>query len=296
MSEYSIANLFNVEGRVALVTGGGTGIGLMIAQALATNGAKVYIVGRNKDRLDTAIESHGQGLKGSLIPLVADVTDKSSLEGLIAEVEKREKCLCVLVNNAGIHATDEGPQAGNAAGESEGKVEGSDAKQLKQNLFSADFNTWTDIYRTNVAAMYFTSIGFLPLLEAATTHQKGYSGCIINICSISGTTKQAQNHFSYNASKGAAVHINEMLATEFANNGIKVRVNAISPGVFPSEMTATHSNEENKSTLEKSKMEGIPAKRPGKESDMMQAALFMVCNQYLNGQNVNVDGGYLLVN
>lgn len=295
MTDFSTAALFDVSERVALVTGGGTGIGLMCAQALATNGAKVYIVGRHQDRLDTAVKSHGQGLKGQLIPVVADISDKKSLDGLIAEIESKEKCLCILINNAGVAGTSDGPQADNVTGK-DGATEGDTAVELKKSLWGGEYATWTDIYRTNTAAMYFTSIGFLPLLERATEHHKGYSGCIINICSISGTTKKSQNHFSYNASKGAAIHVNLMLAAALGERGIKVRVNALSPGVFPSEMTESSSDATNKSHLEKKEFEGIPARRPGHERDMANACLFLATNQYTNGQNVNVDGGWLLVN
>lgn len=295
--QLTLSKLFDVKDRVAVVTGGSTGIGLMCAQALAVNGAKVYIVGRTKERLDNTVETHGKGISGQLIPIVADVTKKSEIERLVKEIEAKEKCICVLINNAGISGTDEGPQSNNASGGSEGKPEGGSAAELKKNLWESDddFDTWTDIYRVNAAGIYFTSVAFLPLLESASKHHKGYSGTIINITSISGITKQAQNHFAYNSSKGAVIHLNEMLATELANNGVKIRVNSIAPGVYPSEMTAKSSNDENKSELKKEDFQGIPAQRPGHDRDMANAVLFMVTNQYLNGVTVPVDGGWLLV-
>lgn len=297
--QLTLSNLFDVRDRVAVVTGGASGIGLMCAQALAVNGAKVYIVGRTKEKLEKTVEVHGKDIAGQLIPIVADISEKSELERLVKEIEAKEKCICVLINNAGISGTDEGPQSKNASGGSEGKPEGENAVELKKNLWQGDddFDTWTDIYRVNAAGMYFTSVAFLPLLEAASVHHKGYSGTIINITSISGITKQAQNHFAYNSSKGAAIHLNEMLATELANNGIKIRVNSIAPGVYPSEMTAKESKDENnKSELKKEDFQDIPAKRPGHDRDMANAVLFMVTNQYLNGVTVPVDGGWLLVN
>ncbi|ORY74104.1 short chain dehydrogenase/reductase family [Protomyces lactucae-debilis] len=301
-SRFQIEKLFNVKGKVALVTGGSTGIGLMCAQALAVNGAKVYIVGRKQDKLDNAVKTHGTNLPsgGSLVPLVGDVTSKDSIKNLVKQVEAQEKCLCILVNNAGISATSSGPQAENAAGGSEVKSSeglGETAQELKDNLFDAvPFEAWDDVFRTNVAAMYFTSIDFLPLLSRAAEHQHGFSGCIINICSISGLTKQSQNHFAYNASKAAAIHINKMLAVLLGERHVKVRVSAISPGVFPSQMTASEEPDEaNKSTLDKDMLKEIPAERPGRDEDMAQACLFLACNQYVNGVNIPVDGGYLLV-
>lgn len=107
--------------------------------------------------------------------------------------------------------------------------------------------------------------------------------------------KSAQRHFSYNASKAAAIHVNRLLAAELAEAGVRVRVNSIAPGVFPSEMTTGSSDHTQKSELDKGKFEGmVPAGRPGKDEDMAQTVLFVACNQYLNGQNLAVDGGYTL--
>jgi NAD(P)-dependent dehydrogenase (short-subunit alcohol dehydrogenase family) len=118
---------------------------------------------------------------------------------------------------------------------------------------------------------------------------------VINISSISGMVKSAQHHFAYNASKGATIHLNRMLASEIAGQGLKVRVNSIAPGVFPSEMTADESGADQKSHIPKEKYaEKVPASRPGKDEDMAQAVLFFAANQYLNGQTLAVDGGYTL--
>ena len=94
----------------------------------------------------------------------------------------------------------------------------------------------------------------------------------------------AQNHFAYNASKGAAHHLTKLLASEITSQGIKIRINAIAPGVFPSEMTAHESADNQKSELPKSKKSELPASRPGNDRDMGNAILFAVTNQYLNGQ------------
>lgn len=86
-----------------------------------------------------------------------------------------------------------------------------------------------------------------------------------------------------------------MLAHEVASSGLKIRINSIAPGVFPSEMTADGSDEKQKSSLPKEKYEQkVPAGPPGKEEDMAGAILFAAANQYLNGQTVVVDGGYVL--
>ena len=256
----------------------------MCAQALAVNGAKVYIAGRTEEKLETVAETHGKNIAGQIIPLVGDITSKEHIERLVKEISSREKCLCILINNAGIATSKQKP-------------EGETGEEFKKNLFepeSATFDDWVTTYRTNVPQLYFMTTAFLPLLEAATTHQHGFSGCVINITSISGSVLKSQAHFSYNASKGAANHLTKMLASEVSNHGMKVRINAIAPGVFPSEMTAGDSKENQKSEIPAEKYAHLPARRPGNDRDMANAVLFMATNQYLNGQIVPVDGGYLL--
>lgn len=283
--DFQLEKLYSVEGRVAVVTGGGTGIGLMCTQALAVNGAKVYILGRRMEALQNAAETHGKGIKGQIIPLQCDITDKQSISQAVKEIESKEKCVCVLINNAGIAGSNQAP-------------EGDSAAEMKKNLFDPEnstFENWVDVYRTNVASIFFMSTAFLPLIEAATKHNPGYSGTILNITSISGLTNQSQNHFAYNASKGAAIHLTKMLASEISNRDVKVRINNIAPGVFPSEMTASESDENQKSQLDQKKYQDkLPSHRSGNDKDMANAILFAVTNQYLNGQTIPVDGGYLL--
>jgi len=283
--DFKLESLFNVKDRVALVTGAGTGIGLMATQALAVNGAKVYIVGRTKEKLEQVAETYGKDIPGQIIPIVADVTKKADIAKLVKDIESREKCLCILINNAGV-------ELGTF------KTEASSAEEMKKNLFddeNATFEDWTNTYQTNVAAVYFMTTAFLPLLQKATDHHYGYSGTVINISSISGQVKSTQHHPSYNASKAATIHLTRMLANEIAENGLKIRVNSIAPGVFPSEMTAGGSGENQKSHIPKDKYaDKVPAKRPGNDKDMGAAVLFVATNQYLNGQIVTVDGGYTL--
>ncbi|KHE81491.1 NAD(P)-binding protein [Neurospora crassa] len=284
-AELNRNSLFNLAGRVALVTGGGTGIGLMATQALAVNGAKVYIAGRNKEKLASVVEIYNKDVEGEIIALQADVTKKEDIAALVKEIESREKCLCILVNNAGISSSSV-------------TTEASDPKELKHNLFdneNATFDDWTETYRTNVASIYFMTSAFLPLLQASTERHPGWSGTVVNISSISGQVKSAQHHFSYNASKAAAVHLNRMLAAEIANAGLKIRINSIAPGVFPSEMTAEESDEFQKSHIRKEKYQDkFPSARPGRDIDMAQAVLALVSNQFINGETLAVDGGYKL--
>ncbi|KAF7524416.1 hypothetical protein G7054_g11433 [Neopestalotiopsis clavispora] len=276
-------SLFDLKGRVALITGGGSGIGLMATQALVANGAKVYITGRTAEKLDRVVEQYSQG-QDSIIPLTCDVGKKDQISNLVKEISSREPCLDILINNAGISTSTVSTEA-------------SSAEEAKQNLFdteSATFDEWTESYQTNVAQIYFMTAAFLPLLQKSTEKHQGWSSTVINISSISGMVKTAQHHFPYNASKGAAIHLNRMLASEIAGQGMKIRVNSIAPGVFPSEMTADGSGSDQKSHIEKDKYKKVPAQRPGKDEDMAQAVLFFAVNQYLNGQTLAVDGGYTI--
>lgn len=273
------SSLFSVDGLIAVVTGGGTGIGLMAAKALAVNGAKVYIVGRREETLKKTAEEHGGG---RLIPLAGDVTSKDSIQQLVAKIKEKEGCLDLLVNNAGIS----GPKH-------EIHEDKSNAEHVSQCLWEGQkFEEWGELYATNVSSIYFTSVAFLPLLQEGTKRKKGYSSSILNISSISGLIKVSQNHLGYNSSKAAAIHLTKLMATEFADT--KVRVNTIAPGLFPSEMTAEESDEKNVSELDK-KMD-VPAGRPGDIKDMAGPVLLLSSKAglYMNGVVIPVDGGYLL--
>lgn len=255
----------------------------MAAQALAVNGAKVYITGRTEEKLEKVTELYGVDAPGQIIPIQADITKKESISKLVEEVSTRENFLSILINNAGISSKTQ-------------KTEHEDAGKLQQSLFAeGDIDEWDGVFRTNVSQLFFMTSAFLPLLQKGSEQEHGYSSTVINITSISGIVKVAQHHFAYNASKAAAIHLTKMLAHEVTSSNLRIRVNNIAPGVFPTEMTANESDEKQKSFIPKEKYEQkVPASRPGKEEDMASAVLFASTNQYLNGQTVVVDGGYVL--
>jgi NAD(P)-dependent dehydrogenase (short-subunit alcohol dehydrogenase family) len=278
--------LFNLKGRIALITGGSSGIGLMITQALAVNGAKVYIVGRSQEKLDAVAKQYnGQDIDGEIIPLQADISKKDEIARLYNEISSREKCLCILVNNAGVSSSTY-------------QQEAQSAEEAKKNLFDAKdatFEEWEQVYRTNVSQIYFMTTAFLPLLSQSTEMHEDFSGTVINIASVSGALKSAQHHPSYNTSKAAAIHLSRILANMVANIGLKIRINSISPGVFPSEMTTGGSGQDQKSHIPKEKYSHLPARRPGNEKDIARAIIHLVVNQYISGHNEIVDGGYSLI-
>lgn len=258
----------------------------MIARTLAVNGAKVYISGRTKEKLDTVVDTFGKDIPGKLIPVTCDITKKESIAELYNYIAEREHSVSILINNAGI-STGRVPIEGHHT-----------ADELKAALFEndqANYDSWVMDYRTNTAAVFFTTAAFLPLLQRSTERVKGWSGTVINIASISGQVKTAQRHFSYNAAKAATIHLSRMLAAEVATAGLKIRVNSISPGVFPSEMTTKgESGKDQRSELPAERGGMFPSGRPGKEEEMASTVLFCVSNQYLNGQDITVDGGATL--
>ncbi|KAJ9303209.1 hypothetical protein DTO271G3_583 [Paecilomyces variotii] len=282
---FKLSELFNVKDKVALITGGGSGIGLMATQALAVNGAKVYIVGRTSEKLERVAELYGKNIPGQIIPINADISKKEEVQKLVKEIESREKHISILINNAGISSTTT-------------STEPEDPNELRKSLFdqeAANVEDWENVWRTNVYQLYLMTTAFLPLLQKGTEAEYGFSSTVINISSISGIVKTSQHHFAYNASKAAAIHLNRMLAHEVASSNLKIRINNIAPGVFPSEMTAGESDEKQKSALPREKYESkVPAARPGHERDMANAVLFAATNQYVNGQTFVIDGGYVL--
>jgi NAD(P)-dependent dehydrogenase (short-subunit alcohol dehydrogenase family) len=152
----------------------------------------VYIVGRTEEKLENIVKFHGQNITGEIIPVTADITSKSDIARLAKDIESRERCLCILINNAGI--------AGNME-----QTEAKTTEETKKNLFddeSSTFDHWVNTYRTNVPQLFFMITAFLPL---ASEHQHGCSGTAINISSISGIVQSSQHPFGYSASKAAAI-------------------------------------------------------------------------------------------
>lgn len=253
----------------------------MATQALAANGAKVYITGRRMEALQKAADAHNPEYKdgGRIIPAgPCDVTKKEDLEKLVDEISQKEKHVNLLITNAGISGPKAPPDTPNAS-------------DLKAKLWASEsFSAWSSTFNTNVSAIYFTTVAFLPLLQAAP---KSASSVIV-ISSMSGLMRHAQGHFSYNAAKAATAHLSKLMSKEFQQTGI--RVNSIAPGYFPSEMTTNESDEKNKSHMpdEKAEEKGhVPAQRPGRDEEMGMLVLFFARNTYVNGQIVAIDGGVL---
>jgi len=281
------SKLFDVSHVTALVTGGGTGIGLMITQALVANGAKVYITSRREDVLKKTEELYNSG-PGQIIPLVADVSEKDDVKRLYDEMcQKEPKGIQILVNNAGIARDD------NTKFSTNGQPNMEDAQAISDHFLKSEPMQWADTMKTNVGSIYWMSMTFLPLLAKGGNVTPGYSSQVINVSSISGYMKGSSNgQFAYASSKAAATHLSRMLATTFT--GTKVRVNTIAPGVFPSEMTTGSSDEDNKSRIESGMSN--PAGRPGADTDMAATVLMLAGpgGVFYNEQVLYPDGGSTL--
>lgn len=209
------STLFQVRDHVAVVTGGGTGIGLMATQALAANGAKVYILGRRKEVLEKAARAHTPE-NGAIIPCPCDVRSKADLERTVKEISAKESHVNILVTSAG----KPGPKA---------VPESENADKLKEQLWNNEsVEEWSDVYDADVTSVYFSTVAFLPLLQAASRSHGEYAASVITISSMSGMMRHAQGHFSYNAAKGAAIQLTKLMSAEFMRVG--VRVNSIAPG------------------------------------------------------------------
>jgi len=282
------SDLFDVSHITAVVTGGGTGIGLMITQALVSNGAKVYITGRRKEKLDKVVELYSTG-PGSIHAFAGDVSDKQDVIRLAKEMETKEpKGIQLLVNNAGIARDD------NTKFSSNGQPDMTDAKAISEHFLKTEPDQFAETFKTNVAAVYYMSMAFLPHLAKGREVTPGYTSSVVNVSSISGAMKGSSNgQFAYAASKAAATHVSRMLATTFKDT--KVRCNVIAPGVFPSEMTAGSSGDDNKSQLDMKPSN--PAGRFGFDSDMAATILFLAGRGgvFYNEQIMYPDGGNTLV-
>lgn len=200
------------------------------------------------------------------------------------ELSSKEKYINLLVASAGISGEKAEPDSEKAT-------------DMKKKLWDNEtFEGWAETYNTDVTAVYFTTVCLLPLLQAGTESHGHLSASVIVISSMSGIMRDAQGHFSYNAAKGGTVHLTKLMSGEFQK--LRIRVNSIAPGYFPSEMTAKESDENQKSHVPDEKIQEkghVPMQRAGSDQEMAQAVLFLTKNSYVNGEIIAVDGGVLNV-
>lgn len=287
MSNFDINNLFGIKGIVAVITGGGSGLGLYIAKALDANGAKaVYIIGRRLSTLQTAAS---QAINGTIIPLQGDITSKESLTSLASEIQSQQGYINVLFANSGII----GVQASSLGLPTDRKPT---LKEFKDAHFAPSIEDFTAAFNVNVSGAFYTSLAFLELLDEGNKRSNfPQKSSIIVTSSIAGFSRQIAAGYAYSASKAATNHLVKLLATTLTP--YKIRVNAIAPGLFPSEITAEHPAFKNRDPTVEGGLsaELAPLERTGTEEDMAGTALFL-CSKagaYLSGNVVVTDGGRL---
>jgi len=286
MSDLSIENLFSVKGIVALITGGGSGIGLMIAKALDANGAEaVYIVGRREEVLQNAAK---QGINGKIIPVVGDVTSKDSLAAIAARIEKDHGFLNVLVANSGI--------IGIRSDQSLPSDHEPSLKEFKEGFWQHSMEDFTQASHVNVTAVFYTCLAFLELLDAGNTKKNvSQTSQIITIASIASFSRQAAAGYPYSTSKAGVMHLMKILSTRFAKWDI--RCNVIAPGPYPSEMTSETKGVDGKKPTDDGGLPKtvVPLGRMGREEDMAGTAITLIAKSgaYINGNVIITDGGRL---
>ncbi|RFU24709.1 hypothetical protein B7463_g11625, partial [Scytalidium lignicola] len=272
------ANLFNVEGLVAVITGGGTGIGLMMARALAVNGAhKVYIIGRRKHVLEAAAASVNTG---NIIPLAGDVTSREEIANIVDIIKKETGYINVLVANSGVL----GPQAKPAIRDA------TSIEEVQKAFEAADFKDYADTFAVNTVSVWYNIVAFLGLLDAG--NKKGnviQKSQVIATSSIGGFNRSTPGGFAYGQSKAATTHMMKQLATNLVP--FSIRSNVIAPGLFPSELAAGIIGD---GVMPKEK---VPLERVGTEEDMAGAILFLSsrAGAYLSGNVLVIDGGRLSI-
>ena len=255
MSDHT-SDLFSIKGKVALVTGGSRGIGLMIARGYVEAGAKVYVSSRKQDACDRVAAELSR--VGACVSAPADCGTQAGCESLAAAVAARESRLDILVNNAGANWGAPLAEYPDAA--------------------------WDKVLALNVKAIFHLTRACLPMLRAAATAAD--PARVINIGSIDGLNVPLLETYAYSSSKAAVHHLTRVLAMRLAPDHITV--NAVAPGPFESKMMHE--------TLERFRdaiVGSCPLGRIGEPDDMAGVAIYLAsrAGAYLTGVVIPVDGG-----
>ena len=251
-------DLFDVSGKTALVTGGGRGIGLMIAGGLVQAGAQVVIASRKVDTLEAAAAELREYGDCEAIP--GDLSTPEGARALAEAVRSRWPALNILVNNSGASwgaPLEEFPESG-----------------------------WDRVIHTNLEGIFHLTVGLLPALRAAAGAED--PARVINIGSVDGIRVPLVENYSYSASKAAVHMLTRHLAKRLA--GEHITVNAIAPGPFDSKMMAfLLDTPEKRAEVERN----IPLGRIGRPDDAAGLTLFLAsrAGSYLTGTVIPLDGG-----
>lgn len=253
--------LFSVTGKTALVTGGATGIGRMVATGLIKAGATVLIASRKGEACEAVAEElNALDAPGKAIGFAGDVASEEGIEALVAIINTHTDKLHILVNNAGV--------------------------TWGEPLDTFPHMAWQKVMNVNVGGLFTLTRELLPLLDAAASDDD--PARIINLGSVMGTQPVAEGAYSYSASKAAVHHLTRILAGEFA--GRRITVNAFAPGPFQSKMTAFATGSDEKA---KKVGQGVPLGRIGTPDDVAAATLYLCgkSGSYVTGLILPLDGG-----
>jgi NAD(P)-dependent dehydrogenase (short-subunit alcohol dehydrogenase family) len=251
-----VKDLFSIEGKVALVTGGSRGIGLMIARGFVEAGARVYVSSRNAEVCE---EVAGELSKqGTCVAIPADLSTEAEANRLAQEIAERESGLHILVNNAGAN--------------------------WGAPLAEYPDDAWDKVLALNVKAVFHLTRALVPQLEQAA--RPGDPARVINIGSIDGLHVPLLETYAYSTSKAAVHHLTRVLAKQLSPRGITV--NAVAPGPFESKMMAV--------TLDRFRdaiVASCPLGRIGEPEDMAGVAIYLSsrAGAYVTGAVIPVDGG-----
>ena len=250
--------LFGVRGKVALVTGGTRGIGLMIAEGLVRAGARVYVASRKVEACEAAEQQLAPF--GECIALPCDLRDVAGCRALASAFREREEKLHILVNNAG----------------------------LTWSLPFAEFTekAWDRVVDLDVKSPFFLTQQLLPQLRAAACPE--HRASIVNVTSVNGIRASGLMNYSYVAAKAGLGQLTAQLARDLIADHINV--NAIAPGPFKSKMTAPLFATEER---ERETVASFPMRRWGRMEDAAGLTIFLSsqAGAYLTGQTIPCDGG-----
>ncbi|HOC06440.1 MAG: SDR family NAD(P)-dependent oxidoreductase [Bacillota bacterium] len=253
--------MFNLKGRVAVVTGASSGLGLQMAHGFANQGADLVIMARRIQRLEEAAKDIREKYGVRCLPIQCDVTDTDQVNKAAAETFSYYGRIDILVNNAG-------------ASRNAGVLEMTD-------------EDWNFTLQADLTSVFKVTRAFAKYMV-----QQNY-GRIINIASIYGQVgNTAMDTVAYHSSKGGVVNFTRAVAAELAKYNITC--NAISPGYFETELTADTLRTE---AFTKFMEATVPLRRYGREGELNAAAVFLASDEasYITGQNIKVDGGYTSV-
>ncbi|SPH21454.1 Rhamnolipids biosynthesis 3-oxoacyl-[acyl-carrier-protein] reductase [Ascidiaceihabitans donghaensis] len=254
-------DLFSLEGKVALVTGGATGIGRMAATGLAQAGAHVFIASRKADACEAVAQDiNDSGVAGKVTGFGGDVSSADGVAAMVEEITKRTDTLNILMNNAGI--TWGAP------------------------LGQFPFEAWAKVQGVNNAGLFHLTQSLLPILIKSASPDD--PARVVNVGSVMGDAPLGDGAYSYAASKAAVHQITRIMAKELA--GHHVTVNALAPGPFVSRMTAFATADEG---MREKVGQDVPLGRVGRDEDIAGCMQFL-CGKggsFLTGAILPVSGG-----